>query len=63
MYVLKRVDRNAHIADLKWYTCSILDIYSNDPDEMLYIWNKLVLDVNAPVKKKRVKTTAISANE
>lgn len=53
----KRVDTNTLIADLKTIPWSILDIYSNDPDEMLYIWNKLVLDdTNAPVKNGRVKT-------
>lgn len=56
---LKRVDTNTLIADLKRIPWSILDINSNDPDEMLYTWNKLVLDVidsHAPVKKRRVKT-------
>jgi len=58
---LKRVDTNTLIADLKRIPWSILDIkfYSNDPDEMLYIWYKLVLDfidTHAPVKKRRVKT-------
>ena len=50
---------NALIADLKRIPWSILDVYSNHPDEMLYIWNKLVLDVidtHTPVRKKRVKT-------
>ena len=52
---LKRVDTNALIANLKRIPWSILDIYSNDPDEMLYNWNKLVLDVidtHVPVRKK-----------
>ncbi|XP_067030724.1 uncharacterized protein [Acropora muricata] len=36
-----------------------IDLLHNDLDEMLYIWNKLVLDfidTHAPVKKRRVKT-------
>ena len=56
---LKKVDTNALIADLNRIRWSILDTYSNDPDEMLNTWTKLVLDVvdtHAPVKKKQVKS-------
>ena len=42
---LKKVDINGLIADLNKISWSILDTYSNDPDEMPYTWNKLVLDV------------------
>lgn len=58
---LKKVDTDALTADLNKIPWSILDVYSNDPDEMLHTWNKLVLDVvdtHAPVKQKRVKTSA-----
>ena len=58
---LKKVDTNALIADLNKISWSILDVYSNNPDEMLYTWIKLVLDVidtHAPVKHKHVKTSA-----
>ena len=58
---MKKVDTNALIADLNKISWSILDVYSNNPDEMLYTWIKLVLDVidtHAPVKHKRVKTSA-----
>ena len=57
---LKKVDTNALIADLNKIPWSILDVYSDDPDEMLNTWIKLVLDVidtHAPVKQKRVKTS------
>ena len=50
---LKKVDTNALIADLNRIPMNILDTYSNDPDEMLSTWIKLVLDVVdtlAPVK-------------
>ena len=42
---LKKVNTNALIADLNKIPWSILDAYSNDPDEILYTWIKLVLDV------------------
>ena len=64
---LKKVDTNALIADLNKIPWSILDVYSDDPDEMLNTWIKLVLDVidtHAPVKQKRVKTSkTVLANE
>ena len=50
---LKQVDTNALTADLNRIPTSILDTYSNDRDEMLNTWIKLVLDVvdtHAPVK-------------
>ena len=56
---LKKVDTNALIADLNRIPWSILDTCSNDPDEMLNTWIKLVLDVvdtHAPMKKKGVKS-------
>ena len=55
----KKVDTNALIADLNRIPWSILDTYSNDPDEILNTWIKLVLDVadtHSPMKKKRVKS-------
>ena len=58
---LKKVDTNALIADLNKIPWSILDVCSNDPDEMLCTWIKLELDVidtHAPVKHKRVKSSA-----
>ena len=56
---LKKVDTNALIADLNRTPCNILDTYSNDLDEILNTWIKLVLDVvdtHAPMKKKGVKS-------
>ena len=56
---LKKVDNNALIADLNRIPWSILDTFSIDPDEMLNIWIKLVLDVvdtHAPMEKKWVKS-------
>ena len=60
---LKKVDTNALIADLNRTPCNILDTYSNDPDEILNNWIKLVLDVvdthapiRPPMKKKGVKS-------
>ena len=56
---LKKVDTNALIADLNRTPCNILDTYSNDPDEILNTWIKLVLDVvdtHAQMKKKGVKS-------
>ena len=59
IYYLKKVDTNALIADLNRIPWSILDTCSNDPDEMLNTWIKLVLDVvdtHSPMKKKWVKS-------
>ena len=56
---LKKVDTNTLIADLNRIPWSILDTCSNDPDERLNTWIKLVLDVvdtHAPMKKKGVKS-------
>ena len=56
---MKKVDTNALIADLNRIPWSVLDTCSNDPDEMLNTWIKLVLDVvdaHAPMKKKGVKS-------
>ena len=56
---LKKVDTNALVADLNRIPWSILDTYSNDLDEMLNTWIKLVLDVfdtHTPIRKKRVKS-------
>ena len=56
---LKKVETNALVADLNRIPCSILDTYSNDLDEMLNTWIKLVLDVfdtHTPIRKKRVKS-------
>ena len=58
---MKKVDTITLIADLNKIPWSILDVYSNYPDEMLYTWIKLVLhviDTHVPVKHKRVKTSA-----
>ena len=56
---MKKVDTNALIADLNRIPWSILDTCSNDPDEILDTWIKLVLDVvdtHAPMKKNGVKS-------
>ena len=55
---LKKIDEKILQNDFEAVPWSTLDMFSDDPDEMLKNWNSLVftvIDKHAPIKSKRVK--------